>query len=243
MKTLSTETRKVQTECGEIEFIFERKNIKNINLRIRHNGNVYVSAPKNVDENIADSFVVSKCMYIKNAVGSFERNDVSKAEMQYISGENVTLLGKNMRIKIEKDSHEYINCDGVYVCIHVKRPDYYNRKKNLLNNWLNEQCINIFNEIMQEVHKNFIPYGVTYPQLKLRNMSSRWGSCLSDKGIITLNKRLIEAPKNCIEYVIYHEFCHFVHPNHSKNFYSLLQVMLPDWRESKKILESSLITN
>ena len=34
MKVLSTETRKVKTECGDIEYIFERKNIKNINLRI-----------------------------------------------------------------------------------------------------------------------------------------------------------------------------------------------------------------
>lgn len=241
MKTLSTETRKVQTECGEIEYIFERKKIKNINLRIRHNGNVYVSVPQNVAENIADSFVMSKCRYIKNAVDSFETNCVPKTEMQYISGENITLLGKNIRIRIEKDSNEYVCCDGVYVYIHVKRPDYYNRKKNLVNNWLDQQCTDVFNEIMQKVHKKFIPYDVEYPQLKLRNMASRWGSCLTNKGIITLNKRLIEAPKNCIEYVVYHEFCHFVHPNHSKQFYSLLQVMLPDWKESKKLLENSVI--
>lgn len=161
--------------------------------------------------------------------------------MQYISGENVTFLGKNMRIKIEKETKEFVSCDGVYVYIHVKRPDYYNRKKNLLNNWLNEQCNIIFNEAMQKVHQKFIPYGVDYPQLKLRNMTSRWGSCLPNKGFITLNKRLIKAPKNCIEYVVYHEFCHFVHPNHSKQFYSLLQVMLPDWRESKRLLEKSVI--
>lgn len=240
MKILSTESRKVQTECGEIEFTFEHKNIKNINLRIRHDGSVYVSAPWNVTENIADSFVISKCKYIKNAMDIFIQNKVSKTEMQYVSGENVTLLGKNMRIKIENDNREYVDCDGVYIYIHVKRPDFYNRKKNLLNNWLDEQCRNIFNNIMQDVHKKFIPYNVDFPQLKLRNMTSRWGSCLPDKNIITLNKRLIEAPKNCIEYVIYHEFCHFIHPNHSKSFYSLLQVMLPDWRESKKILERTL---
>ena len=146
-----------------------------------------------------------------------------------------------MRIKIEKETKEFVSCDGVYVYIHVKRPDYYNRKKNLLNNWLNEQCNIIFNEAMQKVHQKFIPYGVDYPQLKLRNMTSRWGSCLPNKGFITLNKRLIKAPKNCIEYVVYHEFCHFVHPNHSKQFYSLLQVMLPDWRESKRLLEKSVI--
>ena len=241
MKVLSTERRKVKTECGDIEYIFERKNIKNINLRIRHNGSIFVSAPENVAENIADSFVISKCRYIRNAVDTFEGNEVPKAEMKYVSGENVTLLGKNMRIKIVKDANEFVNCDGVYVYIHVKRPDYYNRKKNLMNNWLNEQCSLVFNEVMQEVHQKFTPYGVQYPQLKLRNMTSRWGSCLPNKGVITLNKRLIEAPKNCIEYVVYHEFCHFIHPNHSKQFYSLLQVMLPDWRESKELLEKNFM--
>ena len=241
MKVLSTETRKVKTECGDIEYIFERKNIKNINVRIRHNGSIFVSVPENVAENIADSFVISKCRYIRNAVDTFESNEILKAEMKYVSGENVTLLGKNMRISIIKDAEEYVNTDGIYVCIHVRRPDYYNRKKNLLNSWLNEQCSIIFNEIMHEVHQKFIPYGVDFPQLKPRNMTSRWGSCLPNKGIITLNKRLIEAPKNCIEYVVYHEFCHFIHPNHSKQFYSLLQVMLPDWRESKQLLENCIV--
>lgn len=241
MKTLSTETRRVQTDCGEIVFLFERKNIRNINLRIRHNGSVYVSAPKSVPKYVIDAYVISKCKYIRNAVNSFEMNDAPKPEMQYISGENITLLGKNMRIRIEKDSNEYVCCDGVYVYIHVKRPDHYDRKKYLVTNWLDQQCTDIFNEIIQKVHKKFIPYGVEYPHLKLRNMTSRWGSCLPNKGIITLNKRLIEAPKNCIEYVVYHEFCHFIHPNHSKQFYSLLQVMLPDWKESKRLLEKSII--
>lgn len=241
MKALSTETRKVQTDQGEIVFTFERKKIKNINLRIRHNGNVYVSAPKSVPKNVVDTFVISRCEFIKNAVDSFAENDIPKPKMQYVSGENVTFLGKNMRIKIVKDANEFVNCDGVYVYIHVKHPDYYNRKKNLMNNWLNEQCSLVFNEVMQEVHQKFTPYGVQYPQLKLRNMTSRWGSCLPNKGVITLNKRLIEAPKNCIEYVVYHEFCHFIHPNHSKQFYNLLQVMLPDWRESKQLLEKSVI--
>lgn len=241
MKALSTEIRKVQTDHGEIVFTFERKDINNINLRIRHNGNVFVSAPQNVPDDVIDSFVINRCKYIKNAVESFETTDISKSEMQYVSGENVTFLGKNMRLKIEKDSIEYVKCDGIYVYIHVKRPDYYNRKKNLLNNWLDNQSNIIFSDILNDVHQKFVPYGVAFPKLKLRNMTSRWGSCLPNKEIITLNKRLIEAPKNCIEYVVYHELCHFVHPNHSKQFYTLLQVMLPDWKESKRLLENSVI--
>lgn len=109
MKVISTETRKVQTDCGEIVFTFERKSIKNINLRIRHNGNIYVSAPDIVSSTVVDSFVKSKCGYIQNALDSFQKNDVPKSEMQYVSGENVTFLGKNMRINIVKDFQEYVN--------------------------------------------------------------------------------------------------------------------------------------
>lgn len=241
MNIISSDFRKVETKCGEIVYTLERKDIKNINLRIRHDGKVFVSAPVRAEDSIIDDFVINKGNYITNALDRFLQKSNDKPTMHYISGENVTILGKNMRISVVKDESEYVSCDGVYVFIHVKRPNYYNRKKNLLNNWINAQCSTVFSDIIQRVHARFISYGVALPQLVIRNMTSRWGSCLPKKGIITLNKHLIEAQKNCIEYVVYHEFCHFIHPNHSKEFYMLLQVMLPDWKRSKQILEDSNI--
>ena len=77
------------------------------------------------------------------------------------------------------------------------------------------------------------------PTLRIRDMETRWGSCLAKKGIITLNKRLLEAPRHCIEYVVTHEFCHFIHPNHSKQYYAFLTMLMPDWRERKKVLDEN----
>ena len=241
MRIISSELRTVETKVGTIVFTLERKEIKNINLRIRHDGQIYVSASANTPINLIEAFVSAKHEYIINAVNGFKRAEQKDSDMKYVSGENITLLGKNLRLNIVKDSTEYVSCDGIYITIHVKRPEYINRKKNLLNSWINDCCNTVFTETIQEIHKKFVPYGVGLPNLKIRNMNSRWGSCLPTKGIITLNRRLIEAPKNCIEYVVYHEFCHFVHPNHSKQFYSLLQVMLPDWKESKLLLERTII--
>lgn len=241
MRIISSELRTVETKVGTIVFTLERKEIKNINLRIRHDGQIYVSASANTPINLIEAFVSAKHEYIINAVNGFKRTEQKDSDMKYVSGENITLLGKNLRLNIVKDSTEYVSCDGIYITIHVKRPEYINRKKNLLNSWINDCCNTVFTETIQEIHKKFVPYGVGLPNLKIRNMNSRWGSCLPTKGIITLNRRLIEAPKNCIEYVVYHEFCHFVHPNHSKQFYSLLQVMLPDWKESKLLLERTII--
>src|SRR5699024_10108493 len=96
-----------------------------------------------------------------------------------------------------------------------------------------------FGEIMSEIYPVFRKYGVAVPVLRLRNMETRWGSCLPRKGIITLNKRLLEAPRYCIEYVVMHEFCHFIHPDHSKHFYAFLTMLMPDWKERKRILDQS----
>ncbi len=241
MKIISSEQRTLQTAAGILPYTFERKDIRNINLRIRPDGCVYVSAPENAEIAAVERFLSAKTEYIQSAKEKFAAQKVPAYEKQYVSGENVTLLGRNLRIQIVKDKAEYVTSDGIYVFIHVRRPDYYNRKKNLLNAWLNEQCSSVFTEIMQQTAKRFAGYGVTMPVLRIRNMVSRWGSCQKEKGVIVLNRRLIEAPKNCIAYVVMHEFCHLIHPNHSRRFYALLQVMLPDWRECKDLLEKCVV--
>lgn len=72
---------------------------------------------------------------------------------------------------------------------------------------------------------------------RLREMVSRWGSCSPKKGFVTFNTALVAMPVSCIEYVVMHEFTHFLFPNHSKNFYQQLRIFMPDWEERKKRLE------
>jgi predicted metal-dependent hydrolase len=61
------------------------------------------------------------------------------------------------------------------------------------------------------------------------------------RGILTFNYALVHAPVECIEYVVFHEFTHFAHPDHSKNFYARLSIHIPDYRERKKRLEKTAI--
>lgn len=59
--------------------------------------------------------------------------------------------------------------------------------------------------------------GRPIPSLRIRRMRSRWGS-LSPGGALTLNEDLVRAPRECIDYVIYHEFCHLEHAGHGSAF-------------------------
>lgn len=94
----------------------------------------------------------------------------------------------------------------------------------------------VFQEILDQLYPLLAPYGVAYPQLRLREMKSRWGSCLVYKQTITLNTNLLTCSRRCIEYVVLHELCHFVHPNHSPRFYELLSSFLPDWKQRRQEL-------
>lgn len=84
-------------------------------------------------------------------------------------------------------------------------------------------------------------HGVEYPELKLRKMKNRWGSCYINEKKIILNEVLIKAPKDCIDYVILHELIHFIYKNHDENFYKMLFLLMPDWKERKNILDSKII--
>lgn len=75
--------------------------------------------------------------------------------------------------------------------------------------------------------------------LIVRKMRRRWGS-LSSSSRLVLNRRLIEAPVDGIDYVITHELCHLTEPHHGRRFYELLNSVMPDWERRKERLERSV---
>lgn len=79
--------------------------------------------------------------------------------------------------------------------------------------------------------------GVRKPELRVRYMTSRWGSCHWGKGVIVMNTALVLVEEGLMDYVTLHELVHFLHPNHGKGFYSRMDSLLPDWRERRRRLK------
>lgn len=230
----------VSDRTGEIRYVLERKAVKNINLRVRRDGTVYVSAAPSVPEERINSFVCSNVSFIRKAREKFSRRtSESSAPKRYVSGETFYLAGRSLRLKVEVGSKNTVSCDGVFILLQVKDGATSDVRRRLVQNYLRKEYRELFYHIMQDIYPVFAKYGVAFPALRLRNMKTRWGTCLPQKGIITLNTVLVQAPRHCIEYVIFHEFCHFIYPNHSKQFYGLLTGLVPDWRARKKVLEES----
>ena len=91
--------------------------------------------------------------------------------------------------------------------------------------------------LCHRVYPLFERRGVLFPQIKFRRMVSRWGSCHAGRGLITFNLNLAYAPDDCIRYVVFHEFCHFLEANHSPKFYAELSAICPDWKTLRKQLK------
>lgn len=230
--------RIVVAQNRDIKYTLTYKSVKNINLRIKPNGSILVSAPHHVNIKIIDEFVISKASFINSALEKFEKIKKCKPYInQYVSGECFKFLGNNLMLKVRESDKDKVYRDENILYLLTKDTSNLNKKEKLVNKWYKEQMTMIYNEVARDVYKSFIKYGIEFPIIKFRKMKTRWGSCQYINKVITINSVLIQAPIDCIEYVMIHEFCHFIHHNHSKDFYSLLQVMLPDWKEKKILLQ------
>jgi len=78
--------------------------------------------------------------------------------------------------------------------------------------------------------------GVLTPQIRLREMRTKWAS-LSTVGRLTLNSELLDLPKDLGEFVVVHELVHFLAPNHGKVFKSFMHAYLPDWEKREQALQ------
>ena len=80
--------------------------------------------------------------------------------------------------------------------------------------------------------------GVTYGRITVRNQRTKWGSCTS-KGNLNFNCLLMAAPPEVLDSVVVHELCHRLHMNHSKEFYSAIYRVFPEYDKWNKWLKDN----
>ena len=177
--------REIEINNTKIRYDLQYKKVKNINLRIKPDGSINVSANSRVPQKAIDEFVMSKAEFIIRALDKY-KNKSNEASKQIYSETEVKELILNL-------------CEKVY--------PYFEKR------------------------------GIKYPTIKFRSMISQWGNCRSEKGVLTFNTNLMYAPLECIEYVVHHEFTHFLQPNHSSKFYDELAMVCPNWKECRKQLK------
>ena len=229
--------RRVTLGTREITYELTRKKVKNINLRIKPDGSVHVSASNAVTIAVIERFMKQKTEFILSAIDKYSERGV-KSKVQFVSGEKLPILGRERTLYVLKATRNSVTDKVGNITLSVTDTDNYELKHNVYITWLKAQCLEIMTLLCKAAYDGYYrSLGISFPVIKVKDMRSRWGSCIPSKGILTFNVHLMEYPLAAAEYVVAHEFTHFLQANHSARFYAELAKFMPDYREREKLLK------
>jgi len=106
--------------------------------------------------------------------------------------------------------------------------------RTLLTNWFRAQAQEHFTERTHYWSK-VLKLNPSY--IAIRSQKTRWGSCNPKTRALHFNWKVLMASSEIIDYLIVHELCHLRIPNHSSDFWQLVQSILPDYKERRKWLK------
>lgn len=234
---MKTEASEQILAYGErkISYRLQFSDRKRLRITVRPDLSVVANAPSRFSENEALEAVRAKANWILKQLAAFQQFHPLPTPHKFISGETFVYLGRQYRLKVEAGQQVSAKLRGRY--LHVTVSDKMDRKsvKRALDGWYRVRAEEVFNRYLATCMEVASRHGIGSPELSIREMRTRWGSC-SAAGRITLNLKLIQAPVHCIEYVIMHELCHLLHHNHSPRFYRLLARCMPDWEKRRAAL-------
>lgn len=203
------------------------------------NGAIRVIAPKDTPQEEVELRLRKRARWLIRQLLYFEQFRPRAPERRYVGGETHLYLGRQYRLKLHKGALEEVKLKGGF--LHVTAPDHCEPRvtERLVSGWYREKGRVRIADRFTIISARFVKMGCQPPAPIFRSMPRRWGSW-SRSGRISLNPDLIRAPTRCIDYVITHELIHLIHPNHSADFYEMLETIMPDWRSRKQRLEQLL---
>lgn len=226
---------KIIIDSKEVNVNITRKVRKTISMKISESCDIIISAPLFISDEKIKEILKEKEIWIAHKLKQIENTIREKADFT----KGVMLLGKRYNINIHNVKYNSLKIIfdksnfNIYIPESLTNEDKLRSIKDLLVKWYKQQARRIF---IERVNYYSRMLKVSPKRMAVKDQKSRWGSC-SSKGNINLNYRLIMAPIEIIDYVVVHELCHLVHLNHSKEFWKLVEEILPDYIKCKEWLK------
>lgn len=228
--------RSITSEKGTVTFELQRKSVKNLNLRIRSDGTVYVSVPKSTNLKTADEFVKKHIDFIFTHQRRINEANRKAPLQRYFLGEEI-----NVEVKDGEKAEARLSGNTLTVFLPssvIAKEERERLAEEIIILWQKKMGREIFPGYLEKAYQRFLEAGLSipYPTITVKAMKSRWGSCTPARKSITLNCFLTEKAPLCAEYVICHELAHFLQLNHSAKFYEIMDTVMPEHRELRRLL-------
>lgn len=199
-----------------------RSNRRSISIIINKRAEVIVRAPINCDDRRIFDFIKQKQGWISSKINEIK---VSTKVLNLIDGELIDILGETYIIQLTDKSRVKLNMSFIYIPKENSRKSLVAFLKRLAHKYLTDRVADIAKT-----------YDFKYNAIKITSAKTRWGSC-NYNNALNFTYKLMLTPKQIIDYIIIHELVHTKVKNHSKRFYSLLEKIMPNYKNAEKWLK------
>lgn len=200
------------------EVIITKKNNKNTYVRVKEDYKIYVTTSYFVSKRQIVSLLDNHVLELKKMIAKIDKVNDKKDDFYYLGKcYDVVLVPTLDRVLLDEER-------------------IYTPSQTILDKWLKKQTLNLFEERLNVIYPLF-KENIPFPILKIRKMKSRWGVCNRVKKTVTLNSELMKYGIEQIDYVIVHELSHFVHFDHSKEFWMTVSTYCPNYKSIRKSLK------
>lgn len=220
-----------------INYDIVKRKKKSISIKITPELRVLVVAPLFVSEKEIEKVVQDKAEWIWEKLAVVKERTKSRVVHKFVSGEKFLYMGDECELAIVTDD----KIKRARVSLHIDRlevripaSEEYNSDivRNSLLRWYRKEAEEKLAESVEFYSEKM---GLCPRVMRVKELKSSWGLC-SGRGDISLCFRLVMAPIEVMDYVVVHELSHLRHHNHSKEFWNLVLIFAPDYKEKRKWL-------
>jgi len=232
-----------RSSSGPIDYVLSRSNARRtLSITIDEEANLSVAVPIRTKIDEVHRFLIEKDHWILRCIEEAQHNQRKLKSRQFADGHRFLFLGKKhtlevsqadiKRARIEFDNYRW----QVTLAKDLASQDFEKTIKSTLTKWYRKQAEEI---IGGRIFHYARIIGVEPKKIGIRSQKRLWGICDYNKQEIRINWQIILSPMKVVDYVVVHELCHLIHPNHSKRFWNKVAKYMPDYKEYRAWLSKN----
>lgn len=205
-----------------------RSDRKTLALTVDREGRVIARAPLHMPVSQVEAFIREKQGWIDHAKARFAQLPPPQKPLMLADGATLPYLGGQLTLRLAPTAR--VRLDGATLLVPADTQDL-----GPVVHWVEKQARAL---LLERVNRLGTQLSLQPSTFRLTRARGRWGS-MSTRGTLSLNRALIHCPPDVLDYVIVHELCHIAHPNHSAQFWALVERHLPRYRVQRDWLKAN----
>ncbi|MFC1510101.1 M48 family metallopeptidase [Candidatus Omnitrophota bacterium] len=236
---------KLQTKDGLIHYSLSRSSRRRtLLIGVDEKAQVSIHAPSYSADKEILAFIHEKASWIIKKVEEASKVKAKLEARKFDHGHEFLFLGKRFPLDVEAKSikRAQVHFDGFKWCLSIPSEASQERRRELIKKkmvqWYREQAEEVLGSRIFHYARLM---GIEPVKIAVRTQKRVWGNCDFRTRTIHINWQIILAPIKVVDYVVVHEMCHLLVPNHSRAFWNKVKSILPHYEEQKLWLKTNYL--